>query len=98
MEAFIVTYFGNSTVCTIAGCVTLVLHVRHFKELTVGHLSSSTESELFVSSVNVHTLTKSLTLSATKQISDWIDLAALCSVLIDTLLFSTTSTRLYVCM
>lgn len=77
MEALIVTYFGNSTVCTIAVYVTLVPSVRQLEELTVDHLSSFTESELFVSLITllitVNTLTKSLTLSATKQISDWID-------------------------
>lgn len=77
MEALIVTYFGNSTVCTIAVYVTLVPSVRQLEELTVDHLSSFTKSELFVSLITllitVNTLTKSLTLSATKQISDWID-------------------------
>lgn len=46
--AVIVTYVGDSTVCTIAVYVTLVPSVRQWEESTVGHVSSFTEFELCV--------------------------------------------------
>lgn len=46
--AVMVTYFGKSTVCTIVVYVTLVPRVRQLEELTVDHVLSLTESELFV--------------------------------------------------
>lgn len=46
--AVMVTYFGKSTVCTIAVYVTLVPCVRQSEEQTVDHVSSFTESELYL--------------------------------------------------
>ena len=46
-----VTYFGNSTVCTIAVYITLVPRARQLEELSVDHVSSFIESELFVCSI-----------------------------------------------
>lgn len=43
-----VTYFDGSTVSTIAVCVTAVPSERQLEELTVDHVSSFTESQLFV--------------------------------------------------